>query len=108
MTGDQATATFVSANPAVREAIENAVPRLREVLADAGVTLGQTQVGSDSPQQSANGNENGDNSFKRPADGDVHRHRRLTHERIGARGPVADAAWLTSSPEWTRATHPGR
>jgi flagellar hook-length control protein FliK len=63
MSGDQATATFTAANPAVREAIENAIPRLREILADAGVTLGQTQVGSDAPGQSANGRENGDNSF---------------------------------------------
>jgi flagellar hook-length control protein FliK len=64
MSGDQATATFVSANPAVREAIESAVPRLREILADAGVTLGQTQVGSEAPKQWANDGENRDNSFR--------------------------------------------
>jgi flagellar hook-length control protein FliK len=51
MNGDQASATFTSANPAVREALENSLQRLREVLADAGVTLGQTQVGSQSQQQ---------------------------------------------------------
>ncbi len=61
ISGDQATATFVSANPAVREALENAMPRLREVLADAGVTLGQTHVGTDTFGQSANSRENGDN-----------------------------------------------
>jgi flagellar hook-length control protein FliK len=64
MSGDQATATFVSANPAVREAIESAMPRLREILADAGVTLGQTQVGSEAPKQWANDSENRDNSFR--------------------------------------------
>jgi flagellar hook-length control protein FliK len=52
MNGDQATAVFTSANPAVREALENSLYRLREVLADAGVNLGQTQVGSESPNQS--------------------------------------------------------
>lgn len=62
VTGDQATAQFVSASPAVREAIENAVPRLREILADAGITLGQTQIGAETPGQSAHGNESGDNS----------------------------------------------
>lgn len=57
MSGDQATAIFTSANPAVREALENSLHRLREVLADAGVSLGQTQVGSESPDRSRPGNE---------------------------------------------------
>lgn len=62
VSGDQASALFVSANPAVRETLEGALPRLREILADAGITLGQAQVGSESPGQSANKRENGDNS----------------------------------------------
>lgn len=53
MNGDQASAIFTSANPAVREALESSLHRLREVLADAGVSLGQTQVGSESPQHSS-------------------------------------------------------
>lgn len=57
MNGDQATAIFTSANPAVREALEGSLHRLREVLADAGVSLGQTQVGSESPQQSSRKND---------------------------------------------------
>lgn len=61
MKGDQANAVFVSANPAVRDALENALPRLREILQDAGISLGQTQVGAESFQQSANNRENGDN-----------------------------------------------
>ena len=58
----QANAIFVSANPDVRQALENALPRLREVLADAGITLGQAQVGSESLGQSANHGNNNDNS----------------------------------------------
>lgn len=61
MTGDQANAVFVSPNPAVREALENAMPRLREILADAGVTLGQAQVGAESFRQPAGERQNGDN-----------------------------------------------
>lgn len=57
MNGDQASAVFTSANPAVREALENSLHRLREVLANAGVSLGQTHVGSESPQQSARRDE---------------------------------------------------
>lgn len=66
VTGDQANAFFVSANPAVRETLEGALPRLREILADAGITLGQAQVGSESPGQSANRHENSDNSRRGP------------------------------------------
>jgi flagellar hook-length control protein FliK len=66
MKGDEASATFVSANPTVRDAIENAVPRLREVLQDAGISLGQTQVGAETfqQQQPAPNREKGDNSWR--------------------------------------------
>lgn len=46
--GDRASVSFVSPHAAVRETLENAMTRLREVLAEAGVTLGQTHVGADS------------------------------------------------------------
>lgn len=62
ITGDQASATFVSPNPAVREALEAALPRLREVLADAGIQLGQAQVGAENARQWAQQEKNGDNS----------------------------------------------
>lgn len=48
--GDQTNAVFVAASPAAREALENALPRLRELLADAGVTLGQASVNADTPR----------------------------------------------------------
>ena len=55
-----ATASFVSPNADVREAIETALPRLREMFASAGIALGQTNVSSESfKQQAGNGNENG-------------------------------------------------
>jgi flagellar hook-length control protein FliK len=62
ISGDQASATFISANPAVREALEAALPRLREVLADAGIQLGQAQVGAENARQWAQQEKNGDNS----------------------------------------------
>lgn len=48
MNGDQATATFTSPHAAVREAIEQAMPKLREMLADNGIMLGNAMV-SDQP-----------------------------------------------------------
>lgn len=59
---DQATAVFVSGNAEVREAIEAAVPRLREMLAGAGIELGQTNVSAESfrqAQEQANGRRDG-------------------------------------------------
>ncbi|MBK8121938.1 MAG: flagellar hook-length control protein FliK [Sulfuritalea sp.] len=60
MNGDQASAIFTSPNPAVREALESSLHRLREILADAGVSLGQAQVGSDSPNPSPRKEDPGD------------------------------------------------
>lgn len=45
--GDQATVSFFSAHAPVREAIQAAVPRLTEALADAGIGLGNVFVGTD-------------------------------------------------------------
>ena len=47
---NQATVAFASPHSSVREAVENAMPKLREILADNGITLGNTTV-SDQPQQ---------------------------------------------------------
>ena len=49
-----ASASFVSANADVREALESALPRLREMFANAGIELGQANVGAESFQQQAN------------------------------------------------------
>lgn len=58
--GNQASASFASPHAAVREALENAMARLREVLADAGVTLGQTHVGYGSQRDSYPMNQEND------------------------------------------------
>jgi flagellar hook-length control protein FliK len=50
---DQASAQFVSAHAAVREAIESAMPRLREMLADSGITLGNASVSTDAFREQA-------------------------------------------------------
>jgi flagellar hook-length control protein FliK len=54
--GDQTTALFVSASQTARDALESALPRLREMLAEAGITLGQASVNAESPQR---GNDDG-------------------------------------------------
>jgi flagellar hook-length control protein FliK len=47
---NQATALFTSPHSAVRDAVESALPRLREMLADNGITLGNTTVSDQSPR----------------------------------------------------------
>lgn len=66
LNGDQATAIFASPHAEVRQAIEDALPRLREMLSSAGISLGDANVGAqlpqqnrDTPSQFTNGNPNG-------------------------------------------------
>lgn len=51
VSNDQASAIFVSHHAAVREAVETALPRLREMLADSGIMLGNVSVSSESFSQ---------------------------------------------------------
>lgn len=51
MNGEQASAQFLAATPAAREALEQAMPRLREVLQQAGIMLADSQVDTASQQQ---------------------------------------------------------
>lgn len=46
--GNDASAYFYSPHPAVREAIDESLSRLREMLAGVGISLGQTQVSQES------------------------------------------------------------
>lgn len=50
VSGDQATALFTSPHAAVREAIEQALPKLRDMLSDNGITLGNATVSDQSPR----------------------------------------------------------
>jgi flagellar hook-length control protein FliK len=51
VSNSHANASFISAQPEVRQALEAAMPRLREMLGDAGIQLGQANVGSGMPNQ---------------------------------------------------------
>ncbi|MES2000542.1 MAG: flagellar hook-length control protein FliK [Pseudomonadota bacterium] len=51
VSNDQANATFISAQPEVRQALEAALPKLREMLSDAGIQLGQSTVSAGTQNQ---------------------------------------------------------
>ncbi|BBP01215.1 flagellar hook-length control protein FliK [Sulfuriferula nivalis] len=55
---DQANATFIAAQPEVRLAIEAAMPKLREMMSDAGIQLGQANVSSGNTPQQNNSQQN--------------------------------------------------
>lgn len=50
---NHATASFIAHHPEVRNALENAMPRLREMLGDAGIQLGQSNVSAGTSDQQA-------------------------------------------------------
>lgn len=55
---EQATANFVAANSEVRDALEQSLPRLREMFANAGISLGQANVSGESSAGQQSGREN--------------------------------------------------
>ncbi|MDE2342847.1 MAG: flagellar hook-length control protein FliK [Betaproteobacteria bacterium] len=54
VSGDQASAFFTSPHAAVREAVSQALPRLRDMLADNGIMLGNTSVSDQGGQGAQN------------------------------------------------------
>jgi flagellar hook-length control protein FliK len=59
VSNEQASATFISAQPEVRQAIEAALPKLREMMGEAGIQLGQTNINAGSgSQQDSSGEQN--------------------------------------------------
>lgn len=78
ISGDQASAVFTSAHPEVRQAIENSLPQLKEMLSAAGINLGQADVGAnlaqqnrEAPSQSTNGNRLANENAILPGDGNA-------------------------------------
>lgn len=74
LSGDQATLAFASPHAEVRQAIESAMPQLKEMLSTAGISLGQSNVGAnmgqnnpDNPFQSANGTRSANENAILPA-----------------------------------------
>ncbi|PKO33471.1 MAG: hypothetical protein CVU34_13065 [Betaproteobacteria bacterium HGW-Betaproteobacteria-7] len=74
LSGDQATIAFASPHAEVRQAIESAMPQLKEMLSSAGISLGQSNVGgnlsqqpADNPFADANGTRSADENAILPA-----------------------------------------
>lgn len=59
LNGDQANVSFAAVQPQTRDAIQQALPTLATSFSAQGLSLGQTSVGSENPQQGGNGGGNG-------------------------------------------------
>lgn len=51
ISNDQANATFTAAQPEVRQALEAALPKLREMMGDAGIQLGEATINAGTANQ---------------------------------------------------------
>ncbi|MDB5935504.1 MAG: hypothetical protein JWQ01_2848 [Massilia sp.] len=87
VTNDQATVTFSAAQPEVRQALENAMPKLREMMGENGIALGNASVNAGSPEQ------------RQAQQGEQSRHQG-GGSRFGGGG--GDTAGTASAPRVTR------
>jgi len=86
----QASVTFVANNAATREALEAAMPRLREMLQESGLTLAQSEVSQQDRERSAPGGDGsaggGGDGY---AEGDGHTEEGERGQRVtGLPGPA--------------------
>lgn len=68
---DQATAAFTSAAPEVRQALEAALPRLREMMGEAGIQLGNATVSAGTSDQNPSNQAASSGSGQRGVSGRV-------------------------------------
>jgi flagellar hook-length control protein FliK len=81
----QADASFFATQPEVRQALEAALPKLREMLGDAGISLGQANVSSGSPNPQNNSGQR-DGGARRSAESGASGSTAVTSRRITSTG----------------------
>ena len=59
LSGDQTTAQFIASSQAARDALERALPQLREALQQAGILLGDANVSTSGQGREGDGREGG-------------------------------------------------
>ncbi|MBP6491192.1 MAG: flagellar hook-length control protein FliK, partial [Thauera sp.] len=57
LSGDQTTAQFIASSQAARDALERALPQLREALQQAGILLGDANVSTSGQGREGDGRE---------------------------------------------------
>ena len=82
ITNDVASVNITSAHSQVREALETAVPKLREMFAENGVELGDVNVRQESFTQQQNTSEEGKGLFKQTAESELGDEQDLVTRKI--------------------------
>jgi flagellar hook-length control protein FliK len=85
LNGDHTTAQFVASSQAARDALEQAMPRLRELLAQAGISLGDANVNTSAESRAQ------DESNARPGNRATSGHGGSDHDDATA---VTSANWV--------------
>jgi flagellar hook-length control protein FliK len=94
VTNSNATATFSAAQPEVRQALEAALPKLREMLGDAGIQLGQATVNSGAPNQQGAADQQASHGTRHVEQAD---HRPDAPVRVGRVQPAASGQGLVDT-----------
>ncbi|XKM07981.1 flagellar hook-length control protein FliK [Massilia atriviolacea] len=97
VTGDNASVTFSSGELEVRQALENAMPKLREMMDESGISLGNASVNAGMPEQRQ---DQGERATAASADGSgagggrgiVNGSAADANERLAARTPAQGGA----------------
>ena len=79
-----ATVHFAANHASVREAIESAIPRLREMFNEAGISLGNATVGSESSDRETGDSSNGNAATEQAAGGGADDQAALATSRVSA------------------------
>ncbi len=82
LAGDQTTAHFVASSQAARDALERALPQLREALQQAGIMLGDANVSTSGQGRERDGRESGG------------RGERGESSTVGNAGATSTGVWL--------------
>lgn len=93
MSGETATVSFVVQSQQTRDAMDSATPRLREMLAEKGIELGQSSVRQESDNQQRDGNgqltDNNHSSQENIEDDETAQHQGLQQKIVnGALGGI--------------------
>lgn len=85
VSGDAASVSFVVQSQHAKEVLADAMPKLKEMLADQGIALGDAEVRKDNSSQNREGNGQqlaGDASSSRDNDGELEEQTRVIEQRV--------------------------
>lgn len=87
---DRTSVQFNVQNGLVKEALEDALPRLRELMAQSGMTLADSNVSQQSEDQQGNASQTDDRSAGNPAQDEVNSDEGMLSTHVSVRQGLVD------------------